>query len=488
VLAVRIDTVFRWTIQMDSPPAQWGETKGGRRVCPKRILEPAQRSLVVLSLISAISILGISHPVPTASQEREAHLQRAIGELLDGKPLPALAEASQAVEASPRSAEALAVLGLAQLKCGEWEKAESRFNEAIAIDGASPDAHLGLGIIATSKTRYHDAIPHLRQATSSQFFKGTVHRALALTLEELNLHQEASQEMREAGKYKEGTTAEELANARAFADIFAAHDGRSLCRVPRDFSSTSVHFKYSQGHILLPVSVNESPPVDFIHDTGHGGSLMISGDNARGLNLTYVGEITTTSLYGDLRLKAAVVDSIRIGGLVMSDVPVLVCENSPFGSIRVIGWKIIQRLNTSIDFEARQIQLSSLDNPALDYKTIAAKENTECVPFVYLTSMYLIARFGDDVARAFVFDTGAVGSYLHSTDYGPEGKDENSPCSIRIGDLTFDLPQTQYIDFSAIHERGHYYFPGVIGPNILTRSVVHILPRDAVLCIETQKS
>jgi len=459
----------------------------------KRLVDSALRFLVGatpgLILTCAISILAVAHPVLAASQEREAHLEKAIQELLDGQPLSALTDASEAVEVNPQSAEALAVLGLSQLKCGEWEKAESRFNEAIMIDSLSPEAHLGLGIIAASRIRCREAVPHLRQATSSQLFPGAAYSALALALEDLNSHQEASDAMKEASKCTDDISADQQANARAFADIFAAYDGRSLHRIPENFRSTSVHFNYSQGHIIFPVVLNGSKQVDFAHDTGYGGSLMISADYAEGLNLAYVGEIETISLYGGLLLKAAIVDSLRIGGLVMSDVPVLVCENSPFGSIGVIGWKVIQRVNTTIDFEESQIHFSSQDDPELHGKRITVEEKAECVPFAYLTSMYVIARFGDDLPRAFVFDTGAEASYLHrSNSSGPEHEQAGSSCSILIGDLTFDVPRTRFLDFSAIHKKGRYYFPGVIATDILRHSVLHILPRESMLCIEKGES
>jgi tetratricopeptide (TPR) repeat protein len=459
----------------------------------KRLVDSTLRSLVGatpgLILTCAISILAVAHPVLTASQEREECLQKAIDELRGGRPLPAVAEASKAVELNPQSAEALAILGLSQFKCGEWEKAEPRFNEAVAIDSLSAEAHLGLGLIAISRMRYRDAIPHLRQAALSQLFPGAAYSALASALEDLNLHREASRAMKEASKCTDELSADQQANVRAFADIFAAYDGRSLCRIPEDFRSTSVHCDYSQGHITLPVVLNGSAQVDFVFDTGHSGSLMLSDEYAKRLNLTYIGQITTNSMAGGLRLKAAVVDSLRIGGLVMSDVPVLVCEDYPFESAGLVGWKVIQRVNTTIDFEELQIHFSSQDNPELQAKRITDEEKAGCVPFVYLTSMYVIARFGNNLPRAFVFDTGAVASFLHSSNSnGPEEEQAGSSCSIRIGDLTFDLPRTQFLDFSGIHKTGRYYFHGVIGIDILRHSVLRILPRESMLCIEKGES
>jgi tetratricopeptide (TPR) repeat protein len=459
----------------------------------KTLLPSTPRSLVGatlgLILTCTISLLALAHPEGTASQERETHLEKAIAELLDGQLLLALTDASEAVAAHPQSAEALAILGLSQLKCGEWEKAESRFQEAIAIDSLSPEAHLGLGVVAASKMQYRDAIPHLHQATSSLLFPGAAHRALASSLEDLNLHQEASHAMQEASKYTDDISADQLANVHAFADIFTAYGGRCLYRMPEDFRSTSVHCDYSQGHITLPVVLNGSGPVDFVFDTGYAGSLMLSDEYAERLNLTYVGEVTTSSLAGGLRLKAAVLDSLGIGRLVMSDVPVLVCKDYPFESAGLIGWKVIQRVNTTVDFEELQIRLSSQDNPQLPGERVTDEENAECVPFIYLTSMYVIARLGDSLPRAFVFDTGAVGSFLHRGNANEsEHAQAGSSCSIRIGDLTFDLPQTQFLDFSGIHKTGRCYFPGVLGIDILRHSILHILPRQSMLCIERSGS
>jgi hypothetical protein len=65
------------------------------------------------------------------------------------------------------------------------------------------------------------------------------------------LHQEASHGMQEAGKYADDISADQLANVPAFADIFAAHDGRPVYGMPEDFRSPSVHFRYSHGHIAV---------------------------------------------------------------------------------------------------------------------------------------------------------------------------------------------------------------------------------------------
>jgi hypothetical protein len=447
----------------------------------------AQGCISVLLAAFAIAVAILAHPVASASEGREEHLQKAIDELLASNPLSAVREAEQAVEANPRSAEALAILGMARLKCGEWEKAESRFNAAIAIDSLLPEAHLGLGILSVSIMHSRDAIPHLRQATTSKLFPGAAYCALAASMEELNQHQQASQAMREASKYKDDIPPDQLANLPNLADIYAAYDGRTLYRIPDDFQSTSVPLDRSEwGHITLPAALNGSEIEKLVFDTGLSGALMISDDYAEGLNLSYIAGITTTiSVAGHLDLKAAVLDSLRIGGLLMYDVPVFVCVNCPFGSIAVIGWPVIKRVNTTIDFETMEIHISRQDNPGVHWEEISAKDRTECVPFAYLTSMFVMACFDDSLPRAYVFDTGSPTGVLHRSDSDtPEGTQSDSRHFVRFGKLFYDAPKTEFMDFSAIHKRGRYYFPGVIGIDILRHSVLHIFPSESILCIE----
>jgi hypothetical protein len=173
----------------------------------------------------------------------------------------------------------------------------------------------------------------------------------------------------------------------------------------------------------------------------------------------------------------------------MRDVPILVCEDYPFQSAGVIGWEIIRKVNTTIDLEGLRIQLYSLDDREWHGERCPDEENMNCVPFIYLTSMYVIARFGDDFPRGFVFDTGAMASCLHrSNSNEPEQTQAGMSRSIRIGDLVFDLPETLFLDFSAVHRTGRCYFPGVFGLDILMHSVLHILPGESMLCIEKGRS
>jgi predicted aspartyl protease len=295
--------------------------------------------------------------------------------------------------------------------------------------------------------------------------------------------------MREAGTYTDELAEDQLSNIRAFAGIFAAHDGLALCTVPEDFRSTSVRLRYSNSHIAVPVVLNGSTRGDFFFDTGHGGWMMLDDEYAERLDLTYTGEITTITVLGTIVLKAAVLDSIRIGGLTMLNVPVLVCKDYPFGEAGLIGWKVIQRVNTAIDFKQKQIRFSSQDVPGPQWRNIAGGESTTCVPFANLTSLFVIASFGDETPRAYVFDTGCDVSVMHYGDPGgPESARKGTPCIVRIGDLAFDVPWIDYSDFTAIHRKGRYYFPGVIGLNVMSQCVLHIFPKESMLCLEKSGS
>jgi hypothetical protein len=120
--------------------------------------------------------------------------------------------------------------------------------------------------------RYREAIPHLRRATSSGLFPGAAYNAPALALEDLKLHQEASRAMREAGTHTGELSPDQQANADACAGIFSAYDERSLESIPEDFRSTSVHFEHPDGHIVFPVVLNGSKPLDTASCTSPQGS------------------------------------------------------------------------------------------------------------------------------------------------------------------------------------------------------------------------
>lgn len=448
----------------------------------------ARRPWPGLVLVCLISAFVIAVPTFPALREPEQALDNAIEELLAGRPFEALKHAGDAVRANPRSADALAIMGLSQLKCGEWEKAESHLKRAVSIDSQLPEAHLGLGEIAVGKMRYGDAVSHLRQATQSQAFRGEAYRVLASSLEAQDLHSEAEQAIREAGKYMDNISEDHQKSVLALPEIFASREGKSLFRIPGDFESTSIRFEYFQGHIVLPIVANGLKLDRFVLDTGHSGSVMISSEFAEGLNLTYSGEMIAQSLAGELTLQAAILDSMQIGDLVIKDVPVFVCKDYPFGSDGLIGWKIIQRFNISIDFKNSELHIFNGERLELQRRTFDEDKLQQRVPFFYFTSMWIRARFGNEAPRAVVFDTGAPESALHLDPLDPPTRLRASSLRfIRIGDLVFDRARVVLRDFSDIHRKGRYYFHGIVGIDILKDSVLHIVPKRSILIIEKDR-
>lgn len=90
----------------------------------------------------------------------------------------------------------------------------------------------------------------------------------------------------------------------------------------------------AQPLILLPVSVNERGPFDFILDTGAGTSLL-SSDLAKQLGVKIVGSKEGQSAGGKVSVSLAKVDSLAVGETKLDDVDFGIVDLSHIG--RTIG-------------------------------------------------------------------------------------------------------------------------------------------------------
>jgi predicted aspartyl protease len=423
---------------------------------------------------------------PSVVHVSDNYVEQAITEIQAGNPVSALKYSEKAVAANPDSAIALAIFGLSQLHCCRWQEAEGWLNQALALDSALPEVHLGLAEIALDRMQYSLAIAHSRRAAGSKYFKGAAYRVQALCLEEMNLHEQASQALREAYKWSDNLPDYDRENIQNWSEIFSSYEGRDLCAIAADFRSTVIPFVNYQGHALLPVTASGQVLDSFLLDTGFGGTLMISPKDADNLGLVFSGEITTRTFYGNLVIKIGLFDSLRLGDLVVDNVPVYVCD-IPGGFRGLIGWQLLKNLNFSIDFINSRIMMFNPKYPTLQKDLFSKGKHVDRIPFLYDKGNRIIAYFGGNGPQYFIFDTGATFSALHvdtSNDTIVVGSESRT--SIRIGNLLFNDMKVQYNDFSSIHERGRYYFDGIVGVNVFQNSVLHFNPGESAFYVECE--
>jgi tetratricopeptide (TPR) repeat protein len=423
---------------------------------------------------------------PLVVRVSDDYVEQAITEIRAGRPLAALKLSEKGLAENPDSAVALAVLGLSQLGCGQWPGAEAWLNQALALDSTLPEAHLGLAEIAYGRMRYDLALAHSYKAAASKYFKGTAYGVQAQCLEEMNLHDQANQAMREAYKWSDHLPDYYRRNIQSWSEIFSSYEGHNLFEIPSDFTSTVIPFTNYQGFALLPVIANGHDLDSVLLDSGFGGSLMINPRDAEQMGLVYSGEITTRSFYGELVIKIALVNSVRIGDLIVHNVPAYVCD-VPGGFKGLIGWQLLKNFNFSIDFTSSRFTIFNREYPNLQKDLFSKDRYLDRIPFLYGPSIRVNACFGDKGPGYFVFDTGARYPSLHvdpshdSTVVGSESR-----TSIRIGHLVFDNVKILNYDLSRIHEIGRYYFDGIIGISVFQNSVLHFNPGESALYVECE--
>jgi tetratricopeptide (TPR) repeat protein len=450
-------------------------------------------ALAILSLVFELqlssaenlpSTLAASTNNPSPVRVSDNYVEKAICEIQAGESLAALEYSERAAAANPDSAIALAVYGLSQLQCGRWSEAELWLKQALVINSMLPEAHLGLAEIAYGRMHYDLAIAHADKAVSSQHLKMQAHTVQAATLEEINLHDQASQAMREAYRWSEYLPEYHRKNIQNWSEIYSSYQGHKLHEIPDDFTSTVIPFTNYQGHALLSLTADGLHLDSVLLDTGFGGSLMISPKDAERLELQYSGQILTRSFYGEIVIKIALIDSVQLGDVVVNNVPAYVCD-IPGGFGGLIGWQLLKNFNFSIDFTSSRIAIFGRQYSNLQKDMFSEDKYLDRVPFLYDKNIRITACIGEKKAQHFVFDTGASYPSLHvdpSNDTAAVRSESRT--SIEIGHFVFDNAKFLYYDLSSIHEIGRYYFDGIIGISIFQNSILHFNPGESALYVE----
>ncbi len=414
-------------------------------------------------------------------------VEQAIVKIRAGKPLAALELSEKGLVQNPDSAITLAVLGLSQIACGQWQEAELWLKQALALDSTLPEAHLGLANIAYGKTRYSLAIVHANKAIASQHLKAQAYSVLAASLEEMNLHDQASQAMNEACKWSDYLPEYYRKNMQNLSEIYSSYEGSNLYEIPGDFTSTVIPFTNYLGFALLEATADGRDLDSVLLDTGFGGSLMISTKDAEKMGLVFLGEHITRSFYGELVIKIALVKSVRLGDLVVHNVPAYVSDDIPGGFGGLIGWQLLKHFNFSVDFTNSRVTFFNPKHQDLQRDTFSRNRLVDRIPFFYGSSIRINACFGDRGPGYFILDTGARYPSLHvdsSDDASIVGSESRT--SIEIGYLVFDNMKVEHYDLSLIHEIGRYYFDGIVGISVFQNSVLHFIPGESTLYVECE--
>lgn len=171
---------------------------------------------------------------------------------------------------------------------------------------------------------------------------------------------------------------------------------------------------------LVRVSINGSPPVDFLIDTG-GGELIIDTEFAKSLGLKELG--SETGMFGGGKKSAVIhsyIDTVQLGGLQVKNLPVLLMNIRRFSSelygnkFRVdgiLGTCMFYHFLSSLDYTDRKIIFEPLGGAASPLKDRLGSEYVH-IPFWMAGNHYMFAiGSANNIDNLLFFiDTGLAGN------------------------------------------------------------------------------
>lgn len=442
----------------------------------------------------------VSIPGLYSQENDEVTVNTVVDDLENGNPRLAVKHSLLLGKIEGESAAAHALHGLALIDCGEYGKAEEELRIALSLDQESPEAHLGIGKLNWGKGRRKEAVEHFYSATSSSHLKYMAHNLLGYYLSCVNEHEEAAKVYEQALREISGLSDDEKAFLRNNISIYNGYEKKKLYRISDEFRSTNVGFTNSDGHILVPIKIN-GKDIGSVHlDTGGSGGLTVSTEWADKLNLKVIGQRVGRNVAKELKADVALLDEIRLGDLVIKNVPVNLYEGSAFhgNSAGNLGKEVLQNLNLTVDFKNSEVIFHHPDYPELMTTGIDQDDASEAIPFYNINFIVVTASIDGHEAQPFIMDTGAGVVVFHEEYYfdvlepcedkGKKRKLESpkpfTVKSILLGGRTYTDQFSIAMDLSDLYTFGKIYYPGIIGNPLFQNSKIHFNFTDSVLIVE----
>ena len=154
---------------------------------------------LALTLVALLATACASTQVTETDRLRaQAAYERALTQLKDRQPAPALAALKEAVGVDPSVAEYHDTLGLVYLELARPDLAVPELRSAVEIDPKSANAHFHLGTAYAEMGRWEDAVTSYRKALALPTLgvPDFVHQNMGLALYHLRRYPEAESSLR----------------------------------------------------------------------------------------------------------------------------------------------------------------------------------------------------------------------------------------------------------------------------------------------------
>ncbi|MEW6320557.1 MAG: aspartyl protease family protein [Acidobacteriota bacterium] len=226
------------------------------------------------------------------------------------------------------SAEAISMSGDAHWAAGLFDEAEARWREALAIEPALSRARHGLAKALASRGRLDEAMVEAQAALKAAPRDEEMHHTVGAIFERMHRYEQAAAAYTNfVNLLPNKDRSDKAAWSRAQIRFLRSFGERQPNHIPDDQADRlhTVDFKVVDDKVVIQARVNGGRPQDFVVDTGSElTTISRPTASARGVRpITY----TLTAGVGEVGLRGLQLgrlDTLEIGTLKMSNVPVLI--------------------------------------------------------------------------------------------------------------------------------------------------------------------
>ena len=332
----------------------------------------------------------------------------------------AIEHASEAVKLSGRSSASLATLGLARHREGSFDVAEERLREGAEADEDCARCWWGLARVEAIRGAYTDAANHYQRTASLEPENPLYLRSLAPFVTERVVQIDLYRRYLELPRREEMRVWE---NGRAWLAMLEYAGDRPLSQVDIPEGGAEVRLEPRGGMHYLSVDVGSRRKRRYLFDTGASG-FTISPGLMRRLKLQPVDVFTITGIGGEgtAKTQMVLVDEVRVGEVVVRNVPAVVAESAPLVD-GLLGPTFFGGATVALD--PRRLRLRIGDQPAEapeeENKEKRKKEKRRKplpeaveIPFLSINGIPFIPVTLDGVTMNAMIDTGGSQAMISS--------------------------------------------------------------------------
>ena len=464
-----------------------------------------RRTLLLLILIISVAAVYLS----SATTSKEEILGSIEQHLKGNRPEEALAVAQNAVETFADNKDFNALYSIALERCNQIEHAEMIARDVIENKAEHPEAHFALAEIEDGRSNWESVVDHAGKAVASKRFGGEAQLLLASSYVNQNELEKAVENFTSALDRVDYFTGERISNIKSILEFSKTIRETDLYSIDNSFSSTSLSSRVRYTKVFVPVTVNGNTAGEFVIDTGNSGMVSLTEEFAKKLGIKNYGSLQVRGADGKFTMWISIVDSLKIGDLVVRNVPVAVSKSKAI-AVNLqgnIGRLLLHRFNVSIDYQNKKVHIFSKERKADQLALINDESISTRTPINYRQMLLINVRVNEQGSTPFILDTGAhktllrkvfVDDYLRHTIRitpdsrvkirGARGKAIPATLmnlsSLEFGGARFEEVEAISVDLAQTFANSNQLISGIIGADLFQKSRLHFNFADSELIVE----